>query len=81
VFTIKSKSKPSITSSELWKARQLKEYRRANNLYFKCGEKYSLAHTCDGGGLLSDDMLSALELPQFHMMQDECFLSLHGMFD
>jgi hypothetical protein len=56
--------------------------------------KYSLTHTCavpatnlnaiaapvgDGGGLLSDDMLSALESPQFHMMQDECFLSLHAM--
>jgi uncharacterized membrane protein YhfC len=94
VFTVKSKAKPSVTSSELWKAKQLKEYRRINNLCFKCGEKYSPAHTCarpaanlnaigalagDGGGLLFDDMLFALESPQFHMMQDECFLSLHAM--
>jgi hypothetical protein len=37
----KPDSKAAFSSNELWKARQLKEYRRANNLYFKCGDKYT----------------------------------------
>jgi hypothetical protein len=73
-------------SNDLWKARQLKEFRRANNLYFKCGDKYSRGHTCaitiaalnvmettaDGGEFLF--------APQFCMMQSEGFLSLHTLF-
>lgn len=31
---------------ELWKARQLKEYRRANGLCYGCGEKYIPGHAC-----------------------------------
>jgi hypothetical protein len=42
----KPENRSSFTLSELWKARQLKEYRRSNNLCFKCGEKYSPTHTC-----------------------------------
>jgi hypothetical protein len=71
---LKSDNKSTFTTNELWKARQLKEYRRANHLYFKCGEKYTLAHKCagpqgglnllehtavDGGEFLSKDLLEA----------------------
>lgn len=31
---------------DLWKAKQLKDYRRANGLCFKCGQKYSPEHKC-----------------------------------
>jgi hypothetical protein len=34
----KPKIKSAFSSNELWKARQLNEYRRLNNLCFKCGE-------------------------------------------
>nr|XP_045090196.1 uncharacterized protein LOC120962006 [Aegilops tauschii subsp. strangulata] len=54
--------------------RQLREFRRANGLCFKCGDKYSREHKCnrvgqlltievgDHGELLSDDAIRALEL-------------------
>jgi hypothetical protein len=90
-----AEAKPSFTSSELWKARQLKEFRRANNLCFKCGEKYTPAHTCigsttsainlmdsttdDGGSFLSDEMLEELETPQFNLLEANAHLSLHAM--
>jgi hypothetical protein len=82
------------TNLDMWKARQLKEYRRMNNLCFKCGDKYSPSHTCatptaslhmmeqsavDGEQILSDDVLTALESTQFYSMQDYCYLSLHAM--
>lgn len=31
---------------DMWKAKQLKEYRRANGLCYKCGEKYMPGHKC-----------------------------------
>lgn len=34
------------TTGELWKAKQLKEYRRVNGLCYKCGEKYMPGHKC-----------------------------------
>jgi hypothetical protein len=90
----KTDSKSTFNNSELWKARQLKEYRRLNNLCFKCGEKYSPAHSCaspaptihlmhhtmaDGGQFLSEELLDAIESPQLHLMADEGYLSLHAM--
>lgn len=39
-------SKGGLATGDLWKARQLKEYRRANGLCFSCGEKYTPAHNC-----------------------------------
>jgi hypothetical protein len=70
--THKSDNKPSFSNTEVWKARQLKEYRRVNNLCFKCGDKYTPTHTCatanatlnaldqqtfDGGGFMSEELL------------------------
>lgn len=34
------------TTGELWKERQLRDYRRANGECFKCGEKYDPTHVC-----------------------------------
>ena len=36
----------SAQAGELWKARQLKEYRKMNGLCFKCGEKFNSGHKC-----------------------------------
>jgi hypothetical protein len=44
--TTKADNKSTYPSSELWKARQLMEYRRLHNLCFKCGEIYTPTHTC-----------------------------------
>jgi hypothetical protein len=38
---LKADNKSTFSTNEIWKARQLKEYRRANQLYFKCVEKYT----------------------------------------
>jgi hypothetical protein len=54
--------------------RQLRDFRRANNLCFKCGDKYSKEHQCKRSGqlltievgefgeVLSDEVCPALEL-------------------
>jgi ribosomal protein L32 len=42
----KMDNKGSFNNTEMWKARKLKEYRRANHLCFKCGEKFTPNHTC-----------------------------------
>lgn len=36
----KQEVKHSFSPSELWKGRQVKDYRRSHNLCFTCGEKY-----------------------------------------
>jgi hypothetical protein len=59
----------------MWKDRKLRDYRRANNLCFKCGERFDPSHQCakkPGGELhaittddtpeqLSDEVLNMLE--------------------
>jgi hypothetical protein len=42
----KSNSKPSVTPSDMWKARQLKEHKMANGLCLKCGDKFVPQHKC-----------------------------------
>jgi hypothetical protein len=37
-------TKPPTQSSSLWKDRQLRDYRKANNLCFSCGEKFVPGH-------------------------------------
>lgn len=72
--TVKAKNYQPIQKfekGELWKAKQLKDYRRANNLCFRCGEKYNPGHKCtiqDQGQVkamqaqefLSDEVLDAV---------------------
>jgi hypothetical protein len=92
--TIISDNKPNVSSGDIWKVRQLKEYRRANNLCFKYGDKYTPVNTCkapeatldllehtttDGGEFLSEDMLDMLETSQLHFLQDDCYMSLHAL--
>lgn len=43
---LKLDSKPSFSPSELWRAKQQRDYRRLNNLCFKCEDKYTTTHRC-----------------------------------
>jgi hypothetical protein len=43
----KTGSKATFSPTEMWKARQLKEYRRSNGLCFKCGDKFAPGHRCN----------------------------------
>ena len=64
--------KPAFSAGDVWKARQLKEYRRANGLCYGCGEKYVPGHQCapkaqakaieveTDGVILSDAILDAV---------------------
>lgn len=46
VGNVKFGDKGKVPVGDLWKAQHFKEYRRTHGLCFKCGEKYSPAHTC-----------------------------------
>jgi hypothetical protein len=37
-------NKPALPATSLWRDRQLRDYRKANNLCYSCGEKYVLGH-------------------------------------
>jgi hypothetical protein len=77
---------------ELWKDRQLRDYRRLHNLCFKCGEKYDPTHQCqrrppqqlhaivtkDMNTELSDAVLEELEM-QDAATAELLHLSLHAM--
>jgi hypothetical protein len=83
-----------VTPTELWKARQLRDHRRANGLCFKCGDKYTPGHKClktpvvqaqlatvehqaiDGGGVLSKEMLDALEM-HYSVTKENCYLLIN----
>jgi hypothetical protein len=66
---------PRVPPDDFARERQLRDFRRANNLCFKCGEKYSRDHQCkkqgaqlltiqigEFGELLNDEAVRALEL-------------------
>ena len=42
----KPDTRPALATGDLWKAKQLKEYRRANGMCYKCGEKFTPGHVC-----------------------------------
>ena len=70
--------RPQFTAGEVWKAKQLKEYRQANGLCYGCGEKYAPGHVCankqgaqvkaieteEDGAVLSDAMLDAITIEE-----------------
>jgi hypothetical protein len=43
---MKPDTKSTVSPSDLWKARQLREHRRENGLCFKCGDKFAPGHKC-----------------------------------
>ena len=91
-FISKFGDKGKVGTGELWKAQQLKDYRRANGLCFKCGDKYSPAHVCakpEGVQLKVMDMAVSAEVLDDAVLDtlthldnpsdDDILLSLHAM--
>jgi hypothetical protein len=79
-----------LANNELWKDRQLRDYRRANHLCFRCGEKFTPQHQCAQKGELhvlaaedhqtelSDEVLELLELQDIANAQ-ELSLSINAL--
>lgn len=76
---------------EYGRERQLRDFRRANGLCFKCGDKYSKEHICkkplqlltievgDFGEVLPNEALKALDMAE-PTLAEECFkLSIHAV--
>lgn len=76
----------------LTRERQLRDFRRANNLCFKCGDKYFKEHQCkrtgqlltieigEFGEVLSDEAVLAIELLQeTPATENLCHISLEAM--
>lgn len=89
----KGGDKSKISTGDLWKAQQLKEYRRIHGLCFRCGEKYSPNHQCaqipaaqvnvvetiDHTDVLSDDILEAVMEVEDLGQNPDMFLSLNAV--
>lgn len=63
----KADTRSGLAAGELWKAKQLKEYRRANGLCYKCGEKFVPGHICNqpmagGAQLKAAEMIDPHEI-------------------
>ncbi|KAM0905424.1 hypothetical protein ACQ4PT_017397 [Festuca glaucescens] len=80
------------TTDDFARERQLRDFRKANNLCFRCGDKYSREHQCkqtsqlltiqlgDFGEILSDDTVHALELLEDPIITAECcHISVNAM--
>jgi hypothetical protein len=77
---------------DLWKDRQLRDYRRAHNLCFKCGEKFDPTHQCakkqgaelhaitteDSPVQISEEVLNMLEMQDIAEAQ-QLSLSIHAL--
>jgi hypothetical protein len=82
-----TKQPVKMGNGELWRDRQLRDYRRANGECFKCGEKYDPTHQCkkpahelhalqteeEEAELLSEEVLNMMELQD---LNDAKLLSL-----
>lgn len=90
-LSVKNYDKPKLAPGELWKAQQLKEYRRAQGLCFKCGDKYVPGHVCaktepaqlkaiqlqSDSEVLSDDLLDVITA--LDISETSSHLSLHAL--
>jgi hypothetical protein len=77
-------------STDLWKDRQLRDYRKANGLCYRCGEKFDQQHQCakkaelhvltteDHHAELADEVLELLELQDLANAQ-ELSLSINAI--
>lgn len=84
----------AMSASDVWKAQQLKEYRRANNPCFKCNAPFVPGHRCaqpaaaaqlkamenvDTPEVLTDAMLTAITELEQGWVSDGMYLSIHAM--
>jgi hypothetical protein len=56
----KSDFNATSATTEVWQARQLKEYRRVNGMWYMCGEKYTPGHKCSTTSGVQNAQLSAI---------------------
>jgi hypothetical protein len=73
-------TKPALklATGDFWKDRQLRDYRRANNLCFKCGAKYDPTHHCGPKQVATVNMMEQETDP---IMLSEEVLNLMEMND
>lgn len=76
-ITTKSDAKSVPNSSNLWRERQLRDYRKANNLCYSCGEKYDLGHKakCPNHKLPATAQVNALVLNDLDTIFEEDVLN------
>nr|XP_045084693.1 uncharacterized protein LOC123494100 [Aegilops tauschii subsp. strangulata] len=55
-------SRPQFAAGDLWRAKQLKEFRRANGQCYSCGDKYNQGHVCANKPPLQLKALEAQEI-------------------
>jgi hypothetical protein len=81
-----------LGNGDMWKDRQLRDYRKANGLCFKCGEKFDPTHQCqmkqapelhaitteETPEQLSEEVLNMLELQDIAEAQ-QLSLSIHAL--
>lgn len=82
---------PHRAADNYGRERQLREYRRANGLCYKCGNKYSKEHQCkktaqvlmikvgEFGEVLLDDTVHALDLLDANPIATCCVLSVDAV--
>lgn len=77
---------------DFWRDHQLRDYRRANNLCFRCGDKYDPTHQCpkkqeaevhiveleEQAGILSEEVLNLMEMHDLAQVE-QLSLSIHAM--
>ncbi|KAK1607032.1 hypothetical protein QYE76_030705 [Lolium multiflorum] len=87
-----AKSALKVGGGDFWRDRQLRDYRRANNLCFRCGEKYDPTHQCakkpgaelhaieveEQVEILSEEVLNLMELHDL-AQAEQLSLSIHAM--
>ncbi|KAK3151411.1 hypothetical protein QOZ80_3AG0245520 [Eleusine coracana subsp. coracana] len=86
----KQDHKAQFQPGELWKAKQLHAYRKANDLCYKCGDKYIQGHKCaidaqanaiqvePASEILSDEVLDVI-VANAMTEEDEMHLSLNAI--
>jgi hypothetical protein len=91
-FEAAPKPRIKVATGEFWKDRQLRDFRRANGQFFKCGEKYDPTHQCGQKATatvnlmehgecpiqLSEEVLNLIEMHDI-AIAEQLSLSLHAM--
>lgn len=86
----RSSSGARYENGDLWKAKQLKDYRRTNNLCYRCGEKYVPGHQCAGQApiqvraiqevqILSNELLDAISRGEDTIEESQMHVSLNAL--
>lgn len=75
----KPDTKPNFQPGEFWKAKQLHEFRRANGLCYKCGDKFAQGHKCATAQVNAMQVDEVLDIIVGNAPQGEMFLSMNAI--